>query len=130
MQLPLGIWSDRVGRRSILIVSGLIGSIAFLCIPFAGSNLWLIGLCFGVAGGMVGSFFSLGLAYAADILPRHLVPTANVLASIQYSLGSIAGPLMGGLAIRYISTASIFYLISLIYVLFALSGFTFRRQSV
>ncbi|KRE47530.1 MFS transporter [Paenibacillus sp. Soil724D2] len=130
MQLPLGIWSDRVGRRSILIVSGLIGSIAFLCIPFAGSNLWLIGLCFGVAGGMVGSFFSLGLAYAADILPRHLVPTANVLASIQYSLGSIAGPLMGGLAIRYISTASIFYLIGLIYILFALSGFTFRRQSV
>ncbi|WP_090821236.1 MFS transporter [Paenibacillus sp. yr247] len=130
MQLPLGIWSDRVGRRNILIVSGIIGSIAFLCIPFAGANLWWIGLLFGVAGGMVGSFFSLGLAYASDILPRHLLPTANVIASIQYSVGSIVGPLIGGMAIRYINVASIFYLISLIYVLFALSGLIFRRQSV
>ncbi|MCY9662074.1 MFS transporter [Paenibacillus chondroitinus] len=128
MQLPLGIWSDRIGRKKILISSGLIGALAFLCIPFAGTKLWLIGLLFAIAGGMVGSFFSLGLAYAADILPRHLLPTANVLASIQYSVGSIAGPLIGGMAIRYSSAASIFYVLSLIYVLFALSGLMFRRE--
>lgn len=130
MQLPLGIWSDRIGRKKILISSGLIGALAFLCIPFAGTKLGLIGLLFGVAGGMVGSFFSLGLAYAADILPRHLLPTANVLASIQYSVGSIAGPLIGGTAIRYSNAASIFYVISFIYVLFALSGLMFRRETM
>ncbi|MBP1961668.1 MFS family permease [Paenibacillus aceris] len=129
MQLPLGIWSDRIGRKKILITSGLIGAMAFFCIPFAGANLWLIGLLFGIAGGMVGSFFSLGLAYAADILPKHLLPTANVLASIQYSLGSIAGPLIGGMAIRYSNVASIFYMLSLIYVIFALSGLMFRREN-
>lgn len=129
MQLPLGIWSDRIGRKKILISSGLIGALAFLCIPFAGTKLWLIGLLFAIAGGMVGSFFSLGLAYAADILPRHLLPTANVLASIQYSVGSIAGPLIGGIAIRYSNVASIFYMLSLIYVLFALSGLRFRRET-
>lgn len=128
MQLPLGIWSDRIGRQKILIASGLTGAAAFLCIPLAGANLWGIGLLFGIAGGMVGSFFSLGLAYAADILPRHLLPTANVLASIQYSLGSIAGPLIGGMAIRYSSVASIFYVLGLIYIGFALSGLMFRRE--
>jgi MFS family permease len=130
MQLPLGIWSDRIGRKKILISSGLIGALAFFCIPFAGTKLWLIGLLFGIAGGMVGSFFSLGLAYAADILPRHLLPTANVSASIQYSVGSIAGPLIGGTAIRYSNVASIFYVLSFIYVLFALSGLMFRREAM
>ncbi|MZQ87223.1 MFS transporter [Paenibacillus sp. 5J-6] len=130
MQLPLGIWSDRIGRKKILITSGLIGALAFFCIPFAGTKLWLIGLLFVIAGGMVGSFFSLGLAYAADILPRHLLPTANVLASIQYSVGSIAGPLIGGTVIRYSSAASIFYMLSFIYILFALSGLLFRRETM
>ncbi|NOV02988.1 MFS transporter [Paenibacillus planticolens] len=129
MQLPLGIWSDRIGRKKILIASGLIGALAFLCIPFVGANVWWIGVLFGIAGGMVGSFFSLGLAYAADILPKHLLPTANVLASIQYSVGSIAGPLIGGIAIRYSNVASIFYMLSLIYVIFALSGLMFRREN-
>ncbi|NQX64523.1 MFS transporter [Paenibacillus alba] len=129
MQLPLGIWSDRIGRRSILIVTGFIGALAFACISFAGANPWWIGLLFGVAGGMVGSFFSLGLAYAADILPRHLLPTANVIASIQYSFGSIAGPLIGGFAIGYLHVASMFYFISFIYLLFALSGLIFKRKA-
>ncbi|MDD9267967.1 MFS transporter [Paenibacillus sp. GCM10023248] len=127
MQLPLGIWSDRIGRKKILIAAGLTGAAAFLCMPFAGDSLWGIGLLFGLAGGMVGSFFSLGLAYAADILPKHLLPTANVLASIQYSIGSIAGPLIGGMAIRYTSVTSIFYVLGFIYIVFALSGLRFRR---
>jgi len=128
-QLPLGIWSDRIGRKNILMAAGLIGALAFLCIPFAGSNMWLIGLLFALAGGMVGSFFSLGLAYAADVLPRQLLPTANVIGSIQYSVGSIAGPLIGGLSIRFIGAESIFYFLGLFYFIFALSGFGYQRAA-
>ncbi|MFD0697007.1 MFS transporter [Paenibacillus sp. GCM10027628] len=129
MQLPLGIWSDRIGRKNILMSAGTIGALAFLSLPLAGSNLWLITILFAIAGGMVGSFFSLGLAYAADILPRHLLPTANVIGSIQYSVGSIAGPLIGGLSIRYISAESIFYFLGIFYLLFALAGFAFQRKA-
>ncbi|OCT14430.1 MFS transporter [Paenibacillus pectinilyticus] len=130
MQLPLGIWSDRVGRKPILMGTAIFGATAFGCVPFVGANLWGLGICLGVAGGMVGSFFSLGLAYAADILPRHLLPTANIIASIQYSVGSIIGPLVGGMALRFISVSSIFYFLGLVYLLFGLSGFIFRRRAV
>ncbi|WNR42176.1 MFS transporter [Paenibacillus roseipurpureus] len=128
LQLPLGIWSDRIGRKPILIGSAILGAFAFGCVPFVGTNPWSLGLCLGIAGGMVGSFFSLGLAYAADIVPRHLQPTTNIVASIQYSLGSIIGPLVGGLSLSYISVYSMFYFLGLIYLLFGLSGFVFKRQ--
>ncbi|WP_240343902.1 MFS transporter [Paenibacillus sp. SYP-B3998] len=128
MQLPLGIWSDRIGRKNILMVAGFVGAFAFVCLPLAGSNMWLIGVLFGIAGGMVGSFFSLGLAYAADILPKHLLPTANVIGSIQYSMGSIAGPLIGGLSLRYLSYASIFYFLGFFYFIFVVAGFAFQRS--
>lgn len=129
MQLPLGVWSDRIGRKPILMGTAIVGAIAFICVPFVGVNLWGLGLCLGIAGGMVGSFFSLGLAYAADILPRHLLPTANIIASIQYSVGSIIGPLVGGMALRYSSVSSIFYFLGLVYLLFGISGFIFRRHA-
>ncbi|KRE93266.1 MFS transporter [Paenibacillus sp. Soil766] len=130
MQLPLGIWSDRVGRKPILMGTAIVGALAFSCVPFVGTNLWGLGICLGVAGGMVGSFFSLGLAYAADILPRHLLPTANIIASIQYSVGSIIGPLVGGMALHHLSVYSIFYFLGLVYLLFGLSGFIFKRRTV
>ncbi|CAN7683909.1 MFS transporter [Paenibacillus sp. LjRoot56] len=129
MQLPLGIWSDRIGRKPILMGTAIVGALAFSCVPFVGTNLWGLGLCLGVAGGMVGSFFSLGLAYAADILPRHLLPTANIIASIQYSVGSIIGPLVGGIALHYLSVFSIFYFLGLVYLLFGLSGFIFKART-
>ncbi|NOU64969.1 MFS transporter [Paenibacillus sp. LMG 31461] len=129
MQLPLGIWSDRVGRKPILMGTAIVGALAFSCVPFVGTNLWGLGLCLGIAGGMVGSFFSLGLAYAADILPRHLLPTANIIASIQYSVGSIIGPLVGGMALHYLSVFSIFYFLGLVYLLFGLSGFIFKART-
>ncbi|RIX53714.1 MFS transporter [Paenibacillus nanensis] len=128
LQLPLGIWSDRIGRKPILIACGIVGSIAFLLIPAAGGQLWLLFLLFIIAGGVVGSFYSLGLAYAADLLPKAILPAANVIASIHFSIGSILGPSLGGYGIRYLSIHSIFLFLGAAFLLFALLGFVFRPK--
>ncbi|WP_223285056.1 MFS transporter [Paenibacillus sp. PL91] len=126
LQLPLGIMSDRIGRKPVLIACGIIGSLAFFAIPAAGDNVaWLIVL-FVIAGGVVGSFYSLGLAYAADILPRSILPAANVIASIHFSLGSIMGPTLGGYGIRYISDSINFLFLGATFLIFAMLGFVFR----
>jgi MFS family permease len=127
LQIPLGIWSDRIGRKPVLMLTGMVGAIVFLAVPFAGDHVWRVALLFAIVGAMVGSFFSLGLAYAADILPKSLLPTANLIGSIQFSVGSIIGPALGGFTIRYLSPAGMFYLLGALFLLYALSGSRFNR---
>lgn len=129
LQLPLGILSDRIGRKPILIVCGLVGSLAFFAVPIAGNNVTMLFVLFAIAGGVVGSFFTLGLAYAADILPRAILPAANVIASIHFSIGSMMGPTLGGYGIRYVSDYSIFLFLGAAFLIFALLGFGFRAKS-
>ncbi|WP_259391403.1 MFS transporter [Paenibacillus sp. 1011MAR3C5] len=128
LQLPLGIWSDRIGRKPILIACGIIGSIVFLAIPAAGNQIALLFVLFTLAGGVVGSFYSLGLAYAADLLPKSILPAANVIASIHFSIGSILGPTLGGFGIRYVSTNSMFLFLGTAFLAFALLGILFRPK--
>lgn len=128
LQLPLGIWSDRIGRKPILIACAIIGSIVFLLVPVVGGQIWLLFLLFVIAGGVVGSFYSLGLAYAADLLPRAILPAANVIASIHFSIGSILGPSLGGYGIRYVSVHSVFIFLGAAFMVFALLGFVFRPK--
>ncbi|MFX3635960.1 MAG: MFS transporter [Candidatus Pristimantibacillus sp.] len=128
LQLPLGMWSDRIGRKPILIACGIVGSLTFFAIPAAGSNVALLFVLFAIAGGVVGSFYSLGLAYAADILPRAILPAANVIASIHFSIGSIMGPTLGGYGMRYVSLHSFFLFLGAAFLVFALLGFMFRAK--
>ncbi|PZD97422.1 MFS transporter [Paenibacillus sambharensis] len=129
LQLPLGIWSDKIGRKPILMLCGIVGASAFLAVPLAGTNVWIIGALFLLAGGAIGSFYSLGLAYAADLLPRSILPTANVIASIHFSLASLIGPNAGGWLLQHVSLSSLFYAMGSVYILFAFAGFRFRRSS-
>lgn len=128
LQLPLGIWSDRYGRKAILISAGTGGGLAFVLLPLAGGDFWLTLVLLMISGGLVGSFFSLGLSYAADILPRNLLPAANVVSSFHYSLGSIAGPGIGGLLLQFGWGGSVFAVMGGLYILFGLAGLLFSPR--
>ncbi|OMF72409.1 MFS transporter [Paenibacillus glucanolyticus] len=130
LQLPLGIWSDKFGRKRVLTIAGIVGGCCFLLIPVAGTNFWAILVLLTLAGGLVGSFFSLGLAYAADILPRVLLPAANVVASFHFNAGSIAGPNAGGAIMETGWNGGIFVLLGGLYILFACTGLWFKVKSV
>ncbi|SET31920.1 MFS transporter [Paenibacillus sp. NFR01] len=128
LQLPLGIWSDRYGRKNILIMAGTAGGIAFMLLPLAGNHFAATFVLLMIAGGLVGSFFSLGLSFAADILPRNLLPAANVVSSFHYSLGSIIGPGIGGLLLQFGFGGGVFALLGGFYILFGLTGLLFSPQ--
>ncbi|NMM55201.1 MFS transporter [Paenibacillus aquistagni] len=130
LQLPLGILSDRVNRKAVLMSCGIAGGLLFCLVPLVGDNPWGILILFMLIGGLVGSFFSLGLAYAADILPKAYLPSANVIASVHFSLGSIIGPNLGGFGIRYLSIGSMFYFLGIGYLLFSIIGLRFRGKAV
>lgn len=120
LQLPLGLLSDRTGRKPVLVGAGIVGTAAFLAVPLAGTNVWLIGALFAVAGGAVGSFYSLGLAYAADLLSKPMLPAVGVLASIHYSAASLIGPNVGCWTLQRVSLQAPSLILGAAYLLFVL----------
>lgn len=127
-QLPLGILSDRFGRKNILTIITLLGIFIFATAGIFQTSFVALLVCFFIAGMLVGSIYSLGLAYMVDLVPRHLLPAGNLMASILFSIGSITGPFIGGLTIEYLKNISFFYTISLILLLICISLFFFKPK--
>lgn len=113
-QLPLGIMSDKFGRRKVLLVILLLGGLSFLTASFLESSVLGMIICVFVSGMLVGSTFSLGVSYMTDLIPKHLLPTGNLLCGIFFSFGSLGGPFIGGMIIHYFKQISFFHIISVL----------------
>ncbi len=110
LQMPLGALSDRIGRRQVMGACALVGAAAFLLFPLSGSSVWGMMLLLALAGAAVGSFYSLGLAFAADILPASMVPTAGIIAGVNFGVASILAPNVNGLMMQLWEPWTIFWL--------------------
>lgn len=125
-QLPLGVLSDRFGRRNILTLVLPLGVVTFATAGVFQEYISVLMVCFFVAGMFVGSIFSLGLAYMVDLVPKNLLASGNLLATVLFSIGSITGPFIGGLTIQYVRSISFFYTISLMLLIVFLVLFLFK----
>jgi MFS family permease len=127
-QLPLGLLSDRFPRKTVLIFALLIGCISFMAASLLAKSFIGLFICFFVAGMFVGSLFSLGISYMADLLPKHLLPAGNLLCGIFYSVGSIAGPFTGGLVIQYWQGGNFFIVIGFMLLTISITLFMHRKS--
>lgn len=113
-----GTLSDAFDRRKVGIVSALgmwIASVAFLAQSLAGlGNVWVLYAIVAIHA----SFFAVGGPARGAIIPRivpeALLPAANALGSMTWSLGFALGPLIGGVVVAATGTVSSAYLIDVI----------------
>lgn len=119
-QVPLGILGDKIGRKWLLIGVCFLGCLGMLAVPYLMSNAILLFIAFTLIGGLVGSLFSLGLAFLTDLLPARYMPVGNSLASIHFSTGSILGPYIGGIFIEWAGGKAMFFFIASILALFVM----------
>lgn len=127
-QLPLGALSDRYGRRKLLLTIMIGGLLAFGIGPFVEETPLMIIGSFFLAGCFIGSLFSLGIAYMADLLPKSLLPTGNVMAGVCFALGSMSGPLIGGVLLEWLGQGSFYIAICGMLLLLIISGLLFKER--
>ncbi|MVO99674.1 MFS transporter [Paenibacillus lutrae] len=125
--VPIGMLSDKIGPKNIMMVCSILGGFTFIAIPYFAVNEISLLIFIACAGIFVGSFFSLGLAYIAGVLPLTLLPAGNVLASLHFDGGSLAGPALSGLLMEFVSGDALFLLLGGSLLLFAVASFFYRR---
>jgi len=90
----LGVLSDRLGRRPILLVS-LAGAAANYVVMALAPQLWMLMLGRAVAG-LTSANMSVATAYVTDVTPEELRARRFGMMSAMFGAGFIVGPVLGG----------------------------------
>ncbi len=111
LTLVAGYVADRVDRRWIVRVSLFVelacaATLALLAAADAVTLPWLFGVAvlLGIGRAFAGPALS---AFAPNLVPPALLPSAIALGSIAWQAGAVAGPLIGGLS--YAVSATLAY---------------------
>jgi DHA1 family tetracycline resistance protein-like MFS transporter len=95
----LGLLSDRIGRRPVLLISLFGLAVDFLFMALAPSLAWLfIGR---VINGMTAASFSTAGAYVADVTPPEQRAKSFGWLGSAFSCGFLVGPALGGLLAQH-----------------------------
>lgn len=129
-QFPLGILGDKIGRKKV-IVCGLMGGAGFFLLgSFVEYSSWLVAAVFLLAGMCAGSMFSLGITYMADLTPKELLPTGNLLCGIFFSLGSLSGPFLGGIYLQIVPQVGFLVLVAVMLLAVAVMILLYGQQKL
>ena len=90
-----GAYSDRVGRRKVLLIT-IAGLAASYGVWFFAASFWVLILA-RILGGMMGGNLSVATAAVADTTSREKRSSGLAIVGIAFGLGFIFGPAIGGL---------------------------------
>jgi multidrug resistance protein len=89
-----GSYSDRIGRRPIILISIFIAAIGYIMLGF-GQSLWVI-FAARIVSGIGSANISAAQAYIADITPPHDRAKRMGLIGAAFGIGFVIGPPIGG----------------------------------
>ncbi len=90
-----GAYSDRVGRRKVLLITIAGLALSYVAWFFAAS-FWVLVLA-RVLGGIMGGNLSVATAAVADVTSREKRSGGMAIVGIAFGLGFLVGPAIGGL---------------------------------
>lgn len=129
MQFPIGILSDRMDRRQLIMVMAIFGFVTAMLGVFSSSYPLLVVSAFFV-GGMSNPLYALLIAYANDHLQPDDMAAASGRLLFLNGIGAIAGPIVTGWLIGVVGPAGFYvYLAGLMAALAAYSAYRMTRRA-
>lgn len=124
----LGVLSDKVGRRPIVLLSNLGTSIDFAILALA-PNLWWL-FVGRLLSGATTSSISVASAYIADVTPEDKRASAYGMISACFGVGFVVGPAIGGLLSNSFGLRAPFWVAGALSLLNFLYGYLVLPESL
>jgi MFS family permease len=114
-QIPAGYLSDRLGARNIMWLSWILGTVSAWTMALANSlPLFVVGLVFyGLAGFVMAPMNS----YITNVRGNLSIGRAIAIPSGIYSLGTVIGPIIGGVVADQLGFQAVYIIAGLIFII-------------
>lgn len=122
--------SDRIGRKSVLLISAVLSAIlpAALCIPSLYSHLWLLAaILFFTQGGQAMAALVIVLMPAESVPPQFIATAIGMTTLVGEILGGAFAPTLGGAMAEKFNLATPLWMASGCMILVILAGLLFRE---
>lgn len=133
MQIPLGLLSDRIGDRRILLACcAAVGFSGMVVLPALGNNWTLTAALLFVWGGVVAGLYTIGLAHLGSRLTGRDLAAANAAFVFCYGFGMLVGPQAIGIGMDLYGPPGFAHALALFfvgYVILVLTRMTARRAA-
>jgi len=128
LQIPMGLLSDRIDRRKLLLAIAALGLVGVLLLPIVAHAFWPFMIALAFWGGIVGALYTVGLAHLGARFSGEDLAAANAAFIFCYSLGGLTGPAIIGPAMDiwnpngFIAALALFFLSYLLLVFFRMQA--------
>ncbi len=97
MGVVAGNWADRWGRRQVVFITLLIGSVPLYFLPL--TNSWLAFPLAIISGGLIGASHSILVVIAQDLLPNSKSLASGITLGYLFGMGAVAAWSIGEMAV-------------------------------
>ena len=115
-QLPLGLLSDRMDRRKLIVAIAIVGLVGALALMVVGAHYAAFSALLFVWGGIVGGLYMVGLATLGARYTGADLASANSAFVMLYATGMIVGPPVLGLSLDASPAHGLFGGVALLFV--------------
>lgn len=122
LQLPIGHLSDRIDRRTaILLVTLAAVVVAGIGVALSGNSLQLVVVMLAL-GGLSFPMYSLALSHVVDVLPPGRAVTGSVAVVFLTGVGAVLGPVLASMVMTAVGPSGFFWTMTLVHGVIGVFG--------